>query len=235
MALGINTEAAEGGDFTPIVKYDARVGHFFRIDRAQDSAGQWQTTPEDITDNFSAVFDLENIETGWMLFKAGSPPDYRVQRIGAGTAIEQPSEMHKEGYRILIKLGACAGGTAAIREISGNAKAAIQGMNTLHDAYMEGVKSNAGKLPVVKLGKPIAKVSSGGGQKSTNFIPVYVIERWVPRPADLVYAPRSAAAPAAKSNGVTQGPPSTGSTKVSAPNVVPLQKPTAKEDAEDFG
>jgi len=37
--FGFSTETSAGGEFTPIVKYDARSGRMFRIDRIQDANG----------------------------------------------------------------------------------------------------------------------------------------------------------------------------------------------------
>ena len=31
--FGFSTEPSAGGDFTPIIKYDARAGRIFRVDR----------------------------------------------------------------------------------------------------------------------------------------------------------------------------------------------------------
>jgi hypothetical protein len=43
MALGLQTESSGGGDFTPIIKFDARAGRMFRVDREQDASGSWNT------------------------------------------------------------------------------------------------------------------------------------------------------------------------------------------------
>jgi hypothetical protein len=63
MALGINTQS--GGDFLPVVKYDARAGRWSRVDRS-NSNGQWESNPVDITQVFGAVFDFASIQTGWI-------------------------------------------------------------------------------------------------------------------------------------------------------------------------
>ena len=54
MALGFNLgSGGGGGDFLPIIKYDARAGRLFRVDR-EDGV----STSVDITRNFKAVFDF---------------------------------------------------------------------------------------------------------------------------------------------------------------------------------
>jgi hypothetical protein len=81
------------------------------------------------------------------------------------------------------------------------------------DAYETGVKANPGKLPVVVLEDSVAKTSSGGALKTTNYVPVWKIASWVNRPDDLVYSARSSSSAPTS----FEGPASTGSTKVSAP------------------
>ena len=88
------------------------------------------------------------------------------------------------------------------------------------DAYEAGSKDNPGKLPVVELKDSVAKTSSGGALKTTNYVPVWQISGWVKRPEDLVYTARSSSTSLSSS----EGPASTGSTKVSAP-----------ADEDDFG
>lgn len=221
MGLGINTTASSGGDFLPIVKYDARSGRIQRVDRTNNGSG-WVTDLVDITQNFSAVMDLANIETGWISY---TPPDFRVSPIGHDNGAA-PSDKHKEGFRMTVKLSKDCGGD--LRDLSSTAKVTVGGISLLHDDYLAGVAANPGMLPVVALVGTTAVQSEGGGQKSTNYAPVWKIVRWVNRPADLVAKPKEAA-------NVHQMPPrqtpSTGSTKVSAPPPRVVQS----ADAEDFG
>ena len=73
--FGFSTEPTSG-DFLPIIKYDARAGRFFRIDRGANG-----NEPVDITDSFAAVFDFENVEVGWMNF-SGPQPDFKLVPMG---------------------------------------------------------------------------------------------------------------------------------------------------------
>ena len=98
-----------------------------------------------------------------------------------------------------------------------------EGIKKFQDAYDAGVKSNPGKLPVVEFKDSIAKTSGEGQKRSTNYVPVFEIVGWVKRPEDLVYQARSSSNDATASS-----PPSTGSTKVSAPV-------DGSSDEEDFG
>lgn len=220
MALGFDFGSGGGSaNFLPIAKYDARAGRFFRVDR-EDGV----STQHDITRNFKAVFDFENMEVGWISFTAGSAPDFNMVPHGSAFPAK-PSDNHKRGIRMNIKLGSECGGDC--RELASTANAMLNGINALHDEYLAGVKANAGKLPVVVLEDTVPLTSGSGDKKSTNYQPVFKIAAWVKRPADLDEAAGSKAeapAPAA-----AKAPPATGSTRAAPP------KAPAMADDEDFG
>lgn len=182
MALGLVTESNGGGDFNKVVKFDARAGRMFRVDREQDSGGQWQTDNVEITNGFTAVMDLENIEVGWCLFAAGVAPQLTLVPLGQ-TLPARPTDQHKQGFRLMMKLGKSSGGD--VREISATSKAVLGAVDELHTAYEAQKAANPGKLPLVALtgSKPI--VSTGKGQTSTNYAPIFEIQKWIDRPAEL--------------------------------------------------
>lgn len=190
MALGLQTESG-GGDFADILKYDARAGRMFRVDRTQGAAG-WETNNVEVTNGFTFVPDLENIQVGFALFAAGIAPSFVMVPHGDPLP-HRPSDQYKQGFKMLTKLGQSSGGD--IREFASCAKVVIGALDRLHDAFISGQAANAGKLPVVALTGSTAVVSTGKGQSSTNYAPVFEIVKWIDRPADLV-APTRAAAPA---------------------------------------
>ena len=210
MGLGLNLEPASSGDFLPIIKLDARAGRIFRSDR-EDGI----TIPTDITKNFKAVFDLENIEVGWLAFQAGAAPIMVLSRLGEKFPVN-PGDGAKEGVRVLMKLSKECGGD--IRELATNAKSALRGINKLHDLYKAEASSKPGMLPVVTLKDMIPVTTGSGQQKSTNYEPVFEIVDWVPRPKDLVYQPRGTSA-LSNGNGASHRPtpPVTGGQRVEAP------------------
>lgn len=226
MAFGFSYNSGE--DFLGIVKYDARAGRISRRDRSSDGS----SSDIDITRSFKAVFDFENLEVGWINFPAGSAPSFSMARIGAPMPAK-PSEQHRQGIRIQIKLGRDCGND--IRELASNAGAFLRGTEKLHDQYLAEVKNHPGKLPVVILADSVAETVGKGEKKSTNYVPVWQITAWVDRPKDLEYKPRSnGAAPSTQS--AEQGsfgynPPSTGSTQAPPPASAP--QPVSAE--EDFG
>jgi len=181
MALGLNTEAG-GGDYTPVLKYDARAGRMFRVDRSQDSAGSWNTDNVEVTNGFQAVFDLDNIEVGWILFAAGVAPSWDMVALGQPLPA-RPSDQHKQGFRLNLKLGKASGGD--VREFASTAKAVIGAVDGLHEAFLKGRSANPGKLPVVAMTGATPITTEGKGQKSTNYTPVFAIKSWVDKPAEL--------------------------------------------------
>ena len=180
MALGLQTEGG-GGDYADIVKYDARAGRMFRVDRAQGASG-WETNNVEITNGFQAVMDLENIEVGWALFVAGQAPSFAMVPLGQPLPAK-PSENHKQCFKMMMKLGKSVGGDA--REMASQAKVVIGAIDKLHTDYEAGKAANPGKLPVVALTGTTAVVSTGKGQSSTNYAPIFEIKSWVDRPAEL--------------------------------------------------
>lgn len=224
MAFGFNYESS-GNDIVPVLKFDARAGRFFRVDRSDG-----QNNPVDITQNFKAVMDFENIEVGYINFPAGAAPEFRMVPIGSQMP-ENPGGKFRQGIRMMLKLGKDCGGD--IREIATTAKAVLGAFDSCHNEYLAGVKANPGKLPVVELETTVPIVTQGRDEKgnpvkTTNYAPVFKIASWVNRPDDLVFVPKGGGSPATSATAPAQPaatPPATGSTPVSAP----------ASDDDDFG
>ena len=176
MAFGIQTES-NGGNFTPVVKINAKQGRVWRVDRSQGADG-WQTDEVDITNDFQFVPDFENIEIGWMHFAAGQAPDLRMVKIGEALPAK-PTENHKQGFRLKVKLGKTCGGD--LREIAATAKSLTAPFDRLHDQYLAEAKARPDQLPVVRMTsmkKVDLKTQHG---TNTNFEPVFEIVSWVDR------------------------------------------------------
>jgi len=223
--FGFSTEQSEGGDFTPIVKYDARAGRVFRVDREQGVDG-YTNNPVDITTNFRAVFDFENVEAGWIDFPVGSAPSFALAPMGQPLP-DRPSPRHKNGIRMLVKLNKACGGDKPVREIASTAKAFLSGVERAYAEYAQLKAQNPGMLPVLSLESTTPVTSGSGQQKSTNYTPQFRIEGWAKRPDDLIHI--RTAKPNGSAN--TQGAPSTGGQTVPPPNRM-VSPPT---DDNDFG
>lgn len=201
MALGLNTGGeGGGGGFKPVLKYDARAGRFFRVDRS-DATGSWQTENVDVTQGFQAVFDLENVQVGYIRFAAGGAPDFRMVPLGSplpdrpALTDDKGKPVYKQGFRLDVKLSKSAGGD--VRDFASTAGVVIGALDSLHSAFEAGRAANPGKLPVVALTGSTPVKSSGQGQTSTNYAPNFEIVKWVDRPEDMTGPAANANAPAA--------------------------------------
>lgn len=208
MAFGINTSMSSD-DIVPILKYDARAGKFLRVDGSGDSREQVDITYQMMdAQKGGFICDFEqSLEVGYIAFRENQAPDFAIVPFGQPLPA-RPSNDHKDGIRLIVKLAPSCGGD--VRELAGTAKAFLSGMEALHNEYVAQAAQNPGKLPVVYL-KGTTVVKSA---KSSNYAPVFAISRWANRPADLKPMPKTAAAPPAAAH---TAPPSTGSTKAPPP------------------
>lgn len=166
MALGL---PPGGGDITPMIKYDARAG---RISRDNT----------DITSGFQAIFDLAQVEVGYIRFASMTAPDFVL--VPAGSPLpDRPSKEHKRGIRLMTVLGRSCGGD--LREFSSAAGCVIEAIDELHSVYEQAPEAREGKLPVVALkGATAVKTQTPTGT-TTNYRPDFEITGWVDRPGVL--------------------------------------------------
>jgi len=232
--FGFPEKSGGDGEFVGVLKYDAKAGRFFRVDRIQDADGNYVSDQVDITQIVKFVADFENIEVGNILFMPGQAPDFQLVRMGEPVP-PPPTENHKYGVRFMVRLSNDCGGDEPVREIAGTSKAWLSAIEHIYPQYLAGKDANPGKLPVLTVEK-IAPVKSGSGARtSTNYHPTFRLSGWAPR-KDLVFVPKardvvvpSQATTSLKANGTY---PSTGG---SAP--VPKANAPAPDAnlADDFG
>jgi hypothetical protein len=229
--FGFSTETSAGGDFLPIIKFDARSGRIFRVDRVETANG-FVGEPVDITTIFKAIVDFENVEVGWINFATGSAPDFRLVPIGQRLP-GRPSEVHKNGIRFMVKLSKeGAGDHAPVREVAGTSKAFLSGVEATYNEYLAERAKNPGKLPVIVLEKTTLVKTGTGDRTSTNYHPVFKIVGWVAR-GDFVFVPKTDGTIASPST--QPGAPATGSTRAAAPMPPPPVKTAVPDVAADFG
>ena len=230
MALGMNfSSGGDGADIVPFCKYDSRAGRVSRVDRKQAADGSYGADVVDITSNFKAVFDMENIEVGYLLFAAGVAPQMMVVPLGTAMPQKPAGEGWKQGVRFMLKLHATCGGD--VREMSGNAASFLRGFDELHTAYEAGKAANPGKLPIVSLVSTQPVTTGQGAKKSTNYQPVFAITGWAPRPNDLLFVSKAIGHQTIAPKNEFSSAPATGSTQVGAP----APKQLAPVGADDFG
>jgi hypothetical protein len=236
--FGFSTEPSSGGDWLPIATYDARAGRFFRIDRSQDGSGGWDSEKVDIA--FKAMVDFDNIEVGWLNFTPGQAPSIVVvplEGITKGTSKmpDRPSELHKNGIRMVVKLAKDIGGEKPFREMASSAKAFLGGIEAAYNQYLAERAGHPGQLPVLICEKTTPITTGTGKNQSTNYAPTFKIVAWLPR-GDLQPQPRGAnptqpAGGSHPSNGSGAAAPATGGQRVSPP----AQQPQQTVSADDFG
>jgi hypothetical protein len=199
MALGLTTETSSF-ERIPYIKYNGKSGRIERVDRKQSATGDWVSEDTEITNNFRAVFDMENIEVGWISFDG--QPDFRMAKLGQPRP-EKPAGKYKNGFRVRLKLDRTISlnPEGDIRELSGNATVANTAMNELHDAYVAGVKEHPGMLPIVVMtgaSKITSSYKDENGKQATSvsYQPVWKIEKWTARPAAFDAAPTATPEPA---------------------------------------
>lgn len=230
MALGLST-GGSGGDIKPYLKYDAKAGRLFRMDRIQNSDGTFSSESSEITNTAQMVMDLANIRVGWINYTSQGPIR-RLVILGQEPIPPRPDDKNtdgkpafKQGFEVDLLLDKNSGG-GGVRVIGSAAGCVIEAMDALHDSFTGASESKAGKLPVVKI-TGVSPVKSG---QSTNYKPTFAIVNWIDRPDALKAQPSGAASQPA------QSAPSTGSTIVAPPSQ-PAQVPqqAAMADANDFG
>lgn len=226
MALGLVTESGAGNfEARPYIKFDAKAGRFFSVDRAQGPEG-WSNQTADITNNFAAVFDLANIEVGWMAFTAQGP-QHALVPLGQPLPAK-PSGDHKQGFRFTVYKKAMGA-----REFSASAKAVLRAIDALHTAYEAAPEKAQGLLPVVQMTGVDVVETQGPKGVNRNYAPKFQIAQWVPRPEALKQKPAASAAPP-----VTAAPRAAQPAPPPAPVAAPppaAQTAPAALNADDFG
>lgn len=222
MGLGLSN-GATGGEYLPIVKWDARAGRMFRVDRTQGANG-WESQTVDITNERPTfLIDFGAIEVGHMAFTA-TGPSFALAPLGQPMPA-RPSPEHKQGCRVRLYSPKFLGG---LREFASSAKAVLGTIDALHTAFEAAPEAAAGKIPAVQLDGSTAITTKGPNGTVTSYAPVLKVVSWHDRPADL--GERTVPAPAGQrhpqqhtdNGGVTQAAPS---------NHVPPPTPKAPETA----
>jgi hypothetical protein len=160
----------------PLLKYDARIGRF-KVDQREVTS-------------IKLIVDIENAEAGWLCFKEGQTPQFKLVPVTAllngteypATPDPDPNSGWRRGFRTMVKIpDGLAKDRPTIREWASSTLATTRAFDGLHDQWLALHKSYPGKVPLVSC----TEVKEIPGQRGSNYQPVLVIERWVNRPADL--------------------------------------------------
>lgn len=138
--------------------------------RFSPAANAWSNQDGEITLK-KVVFDIDNVETGWLLLAVGTrdwQPDAELGKKGA-----QPTPEHKRGF--IVKF---YNKEMGVVEWSSNGVGPNMGLNNLYQLCAAERDANPGKLPVIEYkGSKAEKIGKG-----TTRIPNFEIAQWVARP-----------------------------------------------------
>ena len=152
----------------PYCKYNAKADKWFvRGANGEDAEIQRPTF----------VIDLDNIATGWLLFREGQAPE-RLMDPSLDQPAPSPGEGFRRGFVVATYSPKFFGGVAEF------ASASIHLANAIKDVYAqyEAEKANhRGQLPVVACTGSEAMKDRYG----TNYRPTFQIVQWVDRPKEL--------------------------------------------------
>ena len=190
--MGFMSNPATGGDFKVYCKYNAKAGRFYTKEDKPEAV-------EYEVKNFTAIFDMDNLKTGWFLFAPGVAPVKQFDPSLTEPA-PKPGDGFKRGFELDIFSDKNLGG---VREFASTAGAVIDAMNDLYDDWIANQDTNPGKLPVVKC----VDVQPVTNKHGTNYRPVFEIVSWADRPADLAGAPAPASPPPAAATKPAHTPP----------------------------
>jgi hypothetical protein len=168
-----------GGEQKPLLKFNEKTREFVIDDR--------------VVTKLTMLIDLEHGETGWMYFKEGVQPDFRLVPMSAVVNGEVPfppmppdvdsknKPLFKRGFRLTVKISdQLAAGRPQVREFASCSLATTRAIDKLHTAWV--AERQDGKVPVVTVDGFI----ECPGQFGKNYEPTFKILKWIDRPADLV-------------------------------------------------
>jgi hypothetical protein len=167
--------------------------------------------------------DLAQIEIGWLSYTGGAP-DLRMVPFGEPLPAN-PSKDHRQGFRVRVFAPKLLGG---LREFASSAKVVIASMDALHSTHEAAAERGQGLVPVVSFAGTTPVTTKTPQGSSTNYAPLFRIEKWVPRPADLPIGALPGAQPAAAATAAVAAPAMTAAAPVAAPpRPIPPPAPTA--------
>jgi hypothetical protein len=158
------------GETANYVKFNAKSGRL----SINDADGNQPEIP-----GLTAIFDLENIRTGWLRFREGQAPERHFDPRPGDSAPKPEGEGFKRGFLLMLFSRNTLGG---VRELSGNSLHLCNAITDLYAAWEAGKDDYRGQVPVVTMDS----VQPMKDQYGTNYRPVFRIVKWVDRPADLV-------------------------------------------------
>jgi hypothetical protein len=179
MALGFTKNTNNGEEFLPSFRFNAVSGDSVIAGSKKNAAGEFEKYETEVKFPVKLIFDMENIEVGWMHF-AATGPSFAMGKLGQPLP-ERPTPDHKQGFRVKL-----FNKTLGLSMFSNSSRTIAEVMDILHDAYVTGAAKNVGKVPVVEI-KGTKKIAVKTKEGSKNYKqPDWSIVSWVVRPDELL-------------------------------------------------
>jgi hypothetical protein len=160
------------------LKWDCAIGKYILEERVCND-GVWESVQRNVdNDKFRAVFDLPNLQVGWIAYIKGLGRDTVLKPVGQDYG-ERPDKNYKEGLRLIVKMDGSLGGD--VREFVSTLSYVWLEIDRLHDDYAAKAEKHKGCLPAVD----VVDIRQEQGRDCLILIPIYKIAGWVPRPPDL--------------------------------------------------
>jgi hypothetical protein len=154
------------GDFLPILKFNAKSGRWYK----RDPEGNEFVDNE--VPSLTAVFDLENIRTGWLKFGQGTGPEFFADPDLA-TQAARPDDTFKRGFQLKVYSEKTLDG---LREVMSNSISLNKAITAVFEQFSKNAQPE--KVPLVTC----TAVTPVTGRHGTNFEPTLEIAQWVDRP-----------------------------------------------------
>lgn len=173
------TQSNDGGDFLPYIMWGSDAVTWYK--KGEDGKEAFEPT--------QAVFDMENLQVGWIGFIDNVPNKVMAQYQsetpakpeGKTTNLQgKEVDLYSRGFSVNVLFGK-EFGDQRLHEFSASQKGSTLAVGALIEEYEANKGANEGKLPVVEFGKH-EHVKLGKG--STNK-PGLRIVSWVDRPEEL--------------------------------------------------
>jgi hypothetical protein len=175
MALGLPNEGGGGGNITPIIKFDAKVGEFYRVE-SENVNGEWVRESIEMKLPFEVAIDMENIEVGYMAF-VSNRPDFKMVKLGDRMP-DKPGDDYKSAFRVKL-----VSREIGLREFSSQSKMVQSAFDQLHNQYEAERANNPDLCPVMKVtATKTTTVNTPQGEQRFK-VPVWEISQWVERPS----------------------------------------------------
>ena len=205
MAFGIpGSETTGSAEFLGRIQYDARVGFWQTVKRAQNSDGGWSDVKSEPFRGLSFLVDFGSLEVGYI--NLTSPPSFLVvpegqpippqpQEMSIANPGEKPRKAFQPGFRVKVASPKTFGDGDAYY-FSATSKTVLTPMDDLYNRFKAAPESAQGKVPVVQVNAVTPISIKGPKGTNTYYAPVFEIIGWQDRLE--VFGARTVPSPAAR-------------------------------------